>query len=222
MAWFACLGSGGGSSVEPTFSKTTILDNSSGATSFTFDEDYHDYDFLAITFKNTSTDDESVTIVTPSMLDASFSVALRFTLNFAQTDVYATYSESVSGGDISWTKTNSRTCDVIKVEGISCTNKTVSETEIYSASALSSTALAITSQDSLFEFDYLFILGNSSDRTEVVASTTFFPIKYYSNLTPERAYIRADRYHVTPIGITVTENGMSAFQYLYVVGIKFS
>ena len=222
MAWFACLGSGGGSSEEPIFSKTTILDNSSGATSFTFDEDYHDYDFLAITFKNTSTDDESVTIVTPSMLDSAFSVARRFTLNFVQTNIYATYSESVSDGVISWSRTNSRTCNVIKVEGISCTNKTVSETEIYSASSLSGTALAITSQDSLFEFDYLFILCNSTDMTEVVASTTFFPMKYYSNFTPERAYIRADRYNTTPIGITITENDMSSFQYLYVVGIKFT
>ena len=222
MAWFACLGSGGGSSEEPIFSKTTIADNASGATSFTFDEDYHDYDFLAITFKNTSTDDESTTIVTPSMLDSAFSVALRFTVNFVDTNIYATYSESVSGGNISWTKTNSRTCNVIKIEGISCTNRTVSETEIYSASALSGTPLAITSQDSLFEFDYLFILGNSSDRTEVVPSTTFFPMKYYSNFTPERAYIRADRYNVAAIGITITENNMGAFQYLYVVGIKFS
>lgn len=217
MAWFACLGSGG-TVVEPEFTKTVIVDNTSEAVSFTFDYDYHDYDFVEIAFKNTSTNDELSIWTTPDAIDACLSgVSTRLTVNFPQTNIYATYSESVSNDIITWTRTNQRTCVITEIKGVNCTNKTVTETEIFEASALSSTAATITTQESLFDYDCLVMVCNATDRTEVVLNNTLFPMDYLSGFGI--AYFQIYNGYSR---IDITENELSAARYYYVGGIKFT
>ena len=219
MAWFACLGAGGGgSAADPVFTEEVIVDNSSAASSFTFDEDYHDYDFVKITYTNSDNSNTETVYVTPDALDAFFDVAQRFTVNFYATNVYATYSQSISGDTITWSRTNQRTCNITEIKGVNCTNYTVTETEVYKASALSGTAAAITSQASLFGYDYLFVVTNSSDRTEVVPCNSCYSMK---NFTGD-ARIGCNGYNNAGSVVTVTANGMTAWKYYYVGGIKFT
>ena len=220
MAWFACLGGGG--AVEPQFSKTKIVDNTLMATSFDFDEDYHDYDFLEITYKNTSTSATEVVWVTPEMVDVSLDIATKFTVNFYNTDIYATYVETVSNGTITWSidGTHYRTCAIIEINGVSCTNCSVSKTEFYTASASGSSSVTITTQDSIFANDCLMILTNSSDKTEVVPCNTIYPI---NNSISDEIRLPLNGYKTSNrVVVVVTDTSMSSFPYGYVVGIKFA
>lgn len=202
---------------DPIFTETVIADNSGESASFTFDEDYHDYDFVEITFKNTSTSAKFSLWTTPNAIDACLGgVAERITVNFTSTNIYATYTESVSGNTITWTRSGSRTCIITEISGVSCTNKTVSETEIYEASALSSTALSITTQESLFDYDLLVMVCNASDRTEVVPSNTLYPTNY-----PSGFGIVFFQLYNNWTRVYITENELSSARYYFVSGIRF-
>ena len=212
MGWVQCIGqNGGGGGSMPEFSETIIASNPSANSSFTFDDDYHDYDFVRFKVINSNTSNVSYYVTTPSTIDAAFSIASRFTLNEFQSNQYCTYSQN----SLTWTLTNSRSCNIVEVVGFTCLNATVNETVIYSASSLSSSEVTITTQDDLTDYDLILFCANSSDPTEILPCAYFASYIEFSGLMHFNYYMGAKQ-------IQISEHGISSARYFYVLGIKFT
>lgn len=216
MAFIRCMGGNGGSgSTIPAFDETVILDNSSEETSFTFDEDYHDYDILRFKVHNVSSDVYSYYFCTPSGIDHAFLKASRVTFNELNTNQYATYSQS----DLTWTRTNSRNIHVVECVGLTCNNMTVNEVELYKASSISSSEVSVSYNGLLSQFDLLLVWANSDDYTEILPCKNIIQggINFnYLNMSAQLNYY--DNYKM----VSITDTTMSSFRYFHVSGIKFT
>ena len=213
MGWSLCQGGNGGSGGGvPVFSKTIIALNPSANSSFTFDYDYHGYDFVRFKVLNSDTSNISYYVTTPSTIDAAFSKASRFTLNEFQSNQYCTYSQNSS---LTWTLTNSRGCKIVEVVGFTCLNATVTETVIYSASTLSSSEVTITTQDDLTDYDVILFCANSSDPTEIL------PCAHFASYIEFSGFMSFNFYNGFK-NVQISEHGISSARYFYVSGIKFT
>ena len=220
MGWSLCQGGNGSSGGEtPIFSKTTILDNSAEASTFTFTSDYHNYDILRFKIHNADSGVYQYFFCTPNAIDYAFTLASRVTFNEYNTNQYGTYSQS----GLTWTRTNSRNIHVVECVGLTCTNMSVNETEIYKAQSLTSSSIVVTYIDGLInEFDLIFVWANSGDYTEILPCRPIIH-KVDFELENENTTVCAqlnyyDGYNV----VYVTNTTMSSFRYFYVSGIKFT
>ena len=212
MGWVQCIGQNGGSGGDaPVFSETIIASNPSANASFTFDDDYHDYDFVRFKVLNSDTSNISYYVTTPSTIDAAFSKASRFTLNEYQSNLYCTYSQN----SLTWTLTNSRSCKIVEVVGFTCLNATVNETVIYAAPSLSSSEVSITTQDDLTDYDLILFCANSSDPTEILPCAHFASYIDFSGFMTFNFYRGVKQ-------IQISEHEISSARYFYVIGIKFT
>ena len=158
------LGQGGGGSSAPTFTETKLVDNSSLASSFTFSQDYHNFDFVKIVFKDTANDVFYTTVITPALIDRLYTLTPVCCLNRPGTNIYVCYSQS----SLTWTRTAQRTCDVYEIYGIDCDNYTVQEDILYEAQSLSNSSVPVTSQNDLTEYDYIFTMNNTTGYDELI------------------------------------------------------
>ena len=206
------LGEGGASS--PTFSETVLADNSSLASSFTLSDDMSNYDFIVLTTKNSSSLLETKTIVTPHILESVFSLtSSRFTLGDINTNQYVIYSVASR----TFTRQGSRNLDIIEVKGLNLIGGSITETDIYMASSLSSSLVEPTGTGILEDNDYLLLGGNASSRDDIgfgfaPISTEDFGI---GQVNGELNYYNGSR------GVVITDTKASSGNYLYIVGIKF-
>lgn len=224
----------------PEFNKTLLIDNSSKASSFTLTGDYHDYDFVLIKL-NYADDINTIEtlLVPPSVIDACTTSPFSYiTFDRRRTNIYASYS--ISGN--TWTKTYARATDIIEIYGCNCINATVSETEIYYASAPSAYEITVEYAGDLTDFDYIFVVCNSGDPTECIVNNTIWtPTKMVNENTftmneyTNGGYVinNSISYNVDTNGypmlyysnsktVTLTEHELSLARYLYVTGIKFT
>ena len=216
--------SGGGSgAIVPTFTETVLVDNSSLATSFTFSEDYHNYDFIRVKIYNSSYDRYSYHITTPSSIDAIFSLTSRILFNEWATNQGANYSQN----GLTWNRTWTRNVNVYEIVGLKCTNMTVEETEIYKASSISGTAVSVTTQLNLFDFDWILFTDNDSASDEVMPSKTIFTKPCYvddildSSMSFTMSYIMQN-YNGSGSLVYITNHEITSEKFLYIVGIKFT
>ena len=220
----------------PEFNKTLLIDNSSKASSFTLTGDYHDYDFVLIKLDYNGTIE--TLFVPPSVLDACTTSPFSYlTLDQRNTNIYATYTIS---GD-TWTKVYNRATDIIEIYGCNCTNATVSETEIYYASAISGDPTTVQYAGDLTEFDYIFVVCNSGDPTECIVNDAIwtptkmvnentFTMNEYTNggyvinnsISPGDTNGYPMMYYAQSTTVTLTEHELSSARYLYVTGVKFT
>lgn len=205
-------GGGGGEVFNPVFTERTIATNNNQS-SFTFTEDYHNFDFVKVTTHNVSSGIDTDFITTPSIIDACLAIAY---VNFNEygTNQYVAYSES----GLTWSQYGSRNLYVSEVKGMTCENATVSETVIYQAQARSSTSVTVTySQGSLFDFDLILFGANSSANDEV--QPCYYPFSSGIRLIDKvgTAFNVYNAYGV----VLVSEHELSANRYACVVGINF-
>lgn len=238
MGWSLCQGGNGGSSVSyPLFEKTLIGDDTSMTGTFTLTDDYHSYDLILFEMES------YIAIATPNSIDACFtSPSSRLTVNYEGTNLYGTYNKS---GD-TWTRTNSRNVFIIRVWGLTCTNGTLTETQIYKASSLSSDNVTITSQDDLLNYDFIISVGNSRDLTEIIVNNYLWSPKntmydanavfsltipiydgndnYIGNqyrVPKERTTYSLLVYSGTQ-GVTISAHELSSARFYYVSGLTFT
>lgn len=241
MAWYRSpLKTGSGPAPTftiPEFDKTLLVDNSSKASSFTLTGDYHDYDFVLIKLDYNGTIE--TLFVPPSVIDACTTSPFSYlNLDRRNTNIYASYT--ISGN--TWTKVYNRQTDIIEIYGCNCINATVSETEIYYASGLSSSEFTVQYAGDLTEFDYIFVVCNSSDHTECIPNDAIWsPTKMIdknatftmNNYGNDGNVINNSMYHADTNGypmlyysqfktVTLTEHELSSARYLYVTGVKFT
>lgn len=218
MGWSLCQGGNGSSGGEtPIFSKTTILDNSSEATTFTFASDYHDYDILCFRTHNVDSGVYQYYYCTPNAIDYAFTLASRVTFNQFNTNQYATYSQS----GLTWTRTHARSVHVVECVGFICMNMVVTETEIYKAQSLTPYSTTVTYNDGLInEFDLIFVWANSDDYTEILPCASIIHGVDFE-FENEMVYTSLNYYNGNVV-VSVTDTTMSSFRYFYVSGIKFT
>ena len=205
-------GSGGGG--KPTFTETLLIDNSSKQESFTFDTDYHSFDFVKIVYTNTDNHSVDSVIITPDSIDAIFQYAGYMTLNGFGNNQYATYEES----GLTWSRNPNwyRNIIITSVYGWNCNNMTVVEDEIYQASGPSSAYVSVTSTDSFLSYDWVLFVGNSSDRSEIIPSRQILTPIYTGNVGVIQIYSSFNIFGIE------NEHELGEARYFRVVGIKFT
>ena len=205
--------SGGG--VTPIFAATVLVDNSEAATSFTLSDDFEDYDFIAVEITSTSLG--TIRIVTlPEIITEIFTYSSgKCCFDFWNSNNYCCYSHSGR----TWTRTNNRYTNITKITGYKCTNATVTKTTVYAKQAITVGDGVITSQDSLFDYDYLFFATCTGDNTETQPCNT--PIATGQKEIIEGATYVENKYNQTTI-INISEFEITTWTYWFMcVGIKY-
>ncbi len=221
MGWSQCYGGAGGSTA-PTFSETVLYDNPSGARTFTISQDFHGFDLVRFELHNESTGTNTCITTTPNSIDAIYSKTSVMCLNELNNNQYLTLTWDLS--TLTFTYNNYRNLVVTKVVGLNCTNMTMTETEIYKASAYSSTSVVVDSQTSLYDYDYLLVVANGGwDEIQPC---------YYPIIKEDKADLLSGFYMFIPRIINPynsyqsiqfnSEYQLSSARYFYVVGIKFT
>lgn len=235
-------GGGGGSVIEPIFKETKIAEDTTPSYSFTFTHDYHDFDFVKFkvitTWGGTLMPYENWFITTPSIIDHIISLGSGINFNLFDTNIYCYYTESGS----TWTRDGYRDLYIAEVYGVDCLNATVTEVDIYKASARSSSDITVTSQTLLDEYDVILFAANSSSYDElqpcwfsasykelgkqyksVQKEFDIYRTKDYTSVLDD-SYVESDfrfNHYNSRSNITISNNGLTAERYLYVLGIKF-
>lgn len=209
MAWFPVeIGQSGGD-----FTKTRIVYNTNESNTLIFTSNYHNYDFLEFVTFNPASGylNTSRFITSPEILDDMFQYSNNMmTLDDFNSNQYVTY---VKTSDLIFTKSASRNINCIAVYGIKYT-KTVNKTAIYRRQAIGSSDVAITSVDSLFDYDmFLFSACTALPDETIVCSSPVYKDESY--------IVKINKYNNYRI-VTISEYEMTAYQYFYIQGIKFS
>ncbi len=201
---------------EPIFDATVLVDNSAAATSFTLSDDFEDYDFLEVEITSTSLG--TIRIVTlPEIITEIFTYSSgKCCFDFWNSNNYCCYSHSGR----TWTRTNNRYTNITKITGYKCTNVTASKTTIYAKQGISATGGVITSQDSLYGYDYLFFATCSGDVTETQPCNT--PIPMGQKEIMEGATFVENKYNQLNT-FTITEYAVDTWaNWFMCVGVKFT
>lgn len=212
-----------GGKIAPTFTETVLVDNSALNTSFTFSSDYHNYDFIRIKLYNGSYTRYSYLLTTPSSIDEVFSITSVLLVNEYNTNQGCNYSES----GLTWTRTWNRNCNIYEIVGLTCTNATVNETEMYKATSRSGTAVSITTQEDLMDYEWIIFTVNASATDEVLLCPTMF-VPSASILNADIYENQKSKYDFCAWGtngartVWIDNHTISADTYAYVVGIKFT
>lgn len=159
MAYFRCSSSNGGAA-EPTFSTTTLYDSDgdySSVASMTLSEDYHDFDFLKFTiYKDISSTPTYAGefIISPTAIDEIYTNRGLY-INFFPLFNPSNYGLCISPSDnTTFARRWYREVSISKIEGLNCTNKSVTASVLYSASA---SVTSYTLSDDVRDYDYLTV-----------------------------------------------------------------
>lgn len=225
MAWFACLGAGGSSVSTPTFT-STVLGTAETTTSLSIvcDGDYHDYDVIEFETLNSNTGAVAKLLMTPDMIDALLEIVPNSTnyinMNEFGNNQYRTYTYDDSTTTWSAPSSGGRNLYLQKITGLTCSNMTVTETELYKASAKSTTAVAVQAPsgvDFLEDFDVILFACNSTASDELgPCAFQFYPKQFLSS---DKTF--PFNFYQTPQVITISSSIISAARYSYVCGLKF-
>lgn len=207
----------GGGSDEPQFTETLICDNTALNSSLSFSDSYTNYEFIKFVIYNSTYQRYTEILTTPEMITNSFSYSNNlFNLNEAGNDQYCCYNSS-------WSRTGKRNCDVYKVYGLNCSNKTVSKTTIYNREAIGSSSVTITSQTSLFNYDYLIFGSCTGSYDETEPCNDVFRVT--DDIFGREAEVRPiflNAYNKTG-AVRLSEFEISSWSYhFFVQGIKFT
>lgn len=210
MAWFRGGSSEGGKSM-PNFEAVTIAtETSTGVVTFT--DDWDNYDFLIARCENTSSLAITEVLVTPNQLNFCWDNGNSVVFNQRATNIYSTYQKTTS---TTWTRQGYRTFHIIEVLGITCTNYTVTETVIHTRNY--STANITITSTGLLSYDMLMV---SSSNDGVIPNS--IPITKGFVSTANRIVNAVVTPYNGTTNIQITDTTMSAAQYHYVSGIKFT
>lgn len=206
----------------PQATKTLIVDNTSLTNTLTFTESYTNYDFLEMVTYNSSSQKETSFLVTPSMVTASFTYSSNL-MNFNEfdSDQYVCYKKT---SDTVWTRNNSRNLNIKTIHGLTLSNATKTETELYSREAISGSNVALTppAGKTFYDYDYILFMTctGSSDETQPCNSVFMNPVKDCMFDTFVSKTININKYN-TYQSSTVEADSITSYRYFYVVGLNF-
>lgn len=210
---------GGGGSDEPEFTETLICDNTALSSSLTFSDSYTNYEFIKFVIYNGSSQRYTEILTTPEMIANSFSYSNNlFNLNEVGNDQYCCYNSN-------WSRTGKRNCDVYKVYGLNCSNKTTSKTTLYDRQGISTSAVTITSATSLFDYDYIIFGSCTGSYDETEPCNDVFKVKndaediFGRKISTRPLFANA---YNRLASVRLSEYEISSWNYYFLVqGIKF-
>ena len=204
----------------PQFTETKIADNTAHASTFTLSESYNNFDMVKIVWYE-SASSSGVLFTTPDILDEIFDVSTRLCIDKPKTNLYVCYSRN----GLTWTQTNQRTIFVHEIYGVTFTNCTMTLTDLYKRGAVTTSAVAITSQTSLKDFDF-FVMSSihNSDGSETMPSSWFvsYPYDFETAFDSMVEPCVLEEYNRNDETFNMTEFGMTAASYFMVQGVKLT
>ena len=198
---------GGGS---PEFRETEIATDTNNTGTLTFTGDIADYDLIKLYLTNSSNATITEILTTPTLLSTVFSQLNEMVFNEYANNQYATYKITSA---TTWTRQAYRNIYISSVNGLTCTNKTITETEIYNRGSYGTGNVTITSTG-LLDYDMIFVSCSYDG-----AQPNVVPIvkTLGEDANTRRAAV------TTPYGraesIQISDTTMTASKYYYVCGI---
>ena len=200
----------------PQFSETVLVSNPSANSSFTFSEDYHNYDFVQVKIHNSSSSVDTYIVTTASTIDAIFDISPYINFNEFGNNQWCAYSRS----SLTWTRKGQRNCDVVEILGLNCTNAAVTETQIYKSAAQSGST-DITTTLNLMGFDWILFSSTDSNSDELQPCNNIFQgFKGVSDTDIDKLQFPFNPYNESYV-ISISNHYISSGPYSYVVGINF-
>lgn len=218
--------SGGGGGNTPQATQTLICDNSALGSSLTFTDDYENYDLIKFVVYRSDIENQFTFYMTPAMINAMGQYSSnRINFNQPYGNNFVCYTKT---SNTAWTRYGVRNLAVKYVYGLTFTNCTVTETELYNRQGIGSSNVTFTppTGESFLDYDYILLAtctGNS-DETQVNLEIFQPDIEkdiFGSDNADENA-VRVYKYNHGGTFVTVTENTITAFSYFYACGLKLS
>lgn len=215
MGWTQCIsnnGGGGGSG----WSKTLLASNSAQGSTLSLSDDFHNYDLIEFVCKSPESGNPSYGLTyryltTPDILDSMFTYSNNtICLNIINTNYYVCYTKS---SNTSFAQANNRSLICIAVNGFKYSG-TVTKDTLYERQGIGGSDVAISSQDSLFDYDLILFSTNTADNTETVICTN--PVYKSEDYNP-----KLNRYNSAQ-NCTVSQNAITSYRYFCVQGLKFT
>lgn len=206
---------GEGGSASPTFSETVIATGTNAST-LVFTGDYTDYDLLKFVCVNSSNGKVTEILTTPSTVEAIRAIRSYICFNEYYNNQYVTYRFG-NTTSANWTYGAGRNLYISEVRGLTCSNGTITETEIYNRGAYTTTEVAITGKTGLLDYDMIFL---SAAYDEIQPNVVNIVKPFGETSSSVRDAVITPYNHA--YNIRITDTSMTASYYFYVVGIKFS
>lgn len=226
MAYFRCGGGSGGVEL-PTFTSTTLYDSNgdySSVATISIPENYHNFDFLKFTIYRDITGTPTYAgefIISPTAIDEIYTTRGLY-ISFFPLYNPTNYGLCISPtGNTTFTRRWYREVSISKIEGLTCTNKTVTASILYSASA-SATTFA-TSAD-VRNYDFLTVQSYGS-----VDESGFSLIRMDNIFNDDEVIIHAPTYSMNnrATAMAGSIDGINFYKYYgngiaVIVGYKFT
>ena len=216
----------GGGGNTPQATQTMICDNSSLGSTLTFTDDYENYDLIKFVVYRSDVQNTFVFYATPAMINACWQYSSnRINFNQPYGNNFVCYQKS---SNTSWSRYGVRNMAVQYVYGLTFTNCTVAETELYNRQGIGSSAVTFTppTGESFLDYDFILFMtctGNS-DETQVNLEVFQPGVEkdiFGSDNVKENA-VTVYRYNTGGTVATVTENTITSYQYFYASGLKLN
>lgn len=217
--------SGGGGNT-PQATQTLICDNSALGSSLTFTDDYENYDLIKFVVYRSDIGNQFTFYMTPAMINAMAQYSSnRINFNQPYGNNFVCYTKT---SNTAWTRYGVRNLAVKYVYGLTFTNCTVTETELYNRQGIGSSNVTFTppTGETFFDYDYILLAtctGNS-DETQVNLEVFQPDIEkdIFGSDNADENSVRVYKYNQGGTFVTVTENTITAFSYFYACGLKLS
>lgn len=224
----AIMGISGGSSDAPfsqPYTQTKIVDNSTLAQTFTFSEDYHNYQMLKVVIYNSSQNVYETQFLLPEGIDKAFEYSSgKFCVNQhtpTYSNQYASYV--IQGNNLTWKRNANRNVNIYEIYGITF-SATLTLDVIYSRDeAVSNSTVTPTppTGKTFWDYDAIMYMYCSTDNN-VTSFAKFWITKPAFSLYGNEGYsVMLYKYNSQAM-ILFTPTSLGTFPYFYVVGLKFT
>ena len=197
----------------PEFRETEIATDTNNTGTLTFTGDIADYDLIKVYLTNYNNATITEILTTPTLISTVFSQQGEMVFNEFANNQYATYKITSA---TTWTRQAYRSLYISSVNGLACTNKTVTETEIYNRGSYGTGNVTITSTG-LLDYDMIFV---SCSYDSVQPNVIPIVKTLGEDANTRRSAI------TTPYGraegIQISDTTMTASKYYYVCGVKLT
>lgn len=163
MAYFRSVKASGGGDTGPIFSSTTLYESTTDAETLVLSDNYHNYDLIKVTLYNIDVGYNEY-IFSPEEFDELCNNLNAYMGFFPHNPSNSSRGYSIIPTDgTTLTRKWVRNCLISKIEGLDCTNKTITKTILHSGSTNSN----ITLEENINNYDYVSAITGSGNADEV-------------------------------------------------------
>ena len=216
----------GGGGNTPQATQTLICDNSALGSTLTFTDDYENYDLIKFVVYRSDVQNTFVFYATPNMINACWQYSSnRINFNQPYGNNFVCYQKS---SNTSWSRYGVRNMAVQYVYGLTFTNCTVAETELYNRQDIGSSSVTFTppTGESFLDYDYILFMTCTGNSDETQVNLEVFQPEIEKDIfgsdNVKENTVTVYRYNTGGTTATVTENTITSYQYFYASGLKLN